>query len=246
MEVVQFFALPYLWRLLMPQIDGQHRVLVVDDEAAVRRFLRNLLEGAGFIVLEAATGIEALDLLKKKHPDVVLLDLRLPDMTGVDVLTVLREWSRVPVLMLSVQNEETDIVAALDAGADDYLSKPFGTAELLARLRSALRRAVREGTIEVYKNGDLVVDLETRIVRVGEKMVSLTPTEYDLLKEFVQNVGRVLTHVHLLRAVWGKGYAEDVGVLRVNISNLRKKLEGGGRRRLLLTEPGVGYRLLSG
>jgi len=163
------------------------------------------------------------------------------------VLQVLREWSKVPVVMLSVQNEEADIVAALDAGADDYLSKPFGSAELLARLRSALRRAVREVSNEVFETSDLLVNLETRVVTVGGETVNLTPTEYDLLKVFVQNPGRVLTHVHLLRSVWGNGYAEDIGVLRVNISNLRKKLEsGGGGRRLLLTEPGVGYRMLTG
>lgn len=224
-----------------------HRVLVVDDESAVRRFLRNLLEGAGFTIFEAGTGGEALDAMKKKHPDVVLLDLRLPDMTGLDVLKVLREWSKVPVVMLSVQNEEQDIVAALDSGADDYLCKPFGTAELLARLRSALRRAVRETASETFSNGELHVNLQTRTVTVAGEAVSLTPTEYDLLKMFVQNPGRVLTHVHLLRSVWGNGYAEDIGVLRVNISNLRKKLEGGGDgRRLLLTEPGVGYRMLTG
>lgn len=224
-----------------------HRVLVVDDESAVRRFLRNLLEGAGFTIFEAGTGGEALDAMKKKPPDVILLDLRLPDMTGLDVLKVLREWSKVPVVMLSVQNEEQDIVAALDAGADDYLCKPFGTAELLARLRSALRRAVRETASETFSTGDLHVNLQTRTVTVAGEAVSLTPTEYDLLKMFVQNPGRVLTHVHLLRSVWGNGYAEDIGVLRVNISNLRKKLEGGGAgRRLLLTEPGVGYRMLTG
>lgn len=226
---------------------SNHRVLVVDDESAVRRFLRNLLEGAGFDIFEAGTGAEALDAMKKKHPDVILLDLGLPDMTGLDVLKVLREWSKVPVVMLSVQNEEQDIVAALDAGADDYLCKPFGTAELLARLRSALRRAVRETASETFSNGDLHVNLQTRVVTVGGDAVNLTPTEYDLLKMFVQNPGRVLTHVHLLRSVWGNGYIEDIGVLRVNISNLRKKLEGGGGgRRLLLTEPGVGYRMLTG
>jgi two-component system KDP operon response regulator KdpE len=230
------------------QVDqNTHRILVVDDEMAVRRFLRNLLEGAGFTIFEAGTGGEALEAMKKKHPDAILLDLRLPDMTGVEVLQVLREWSKVPVVMLSVQNEEADIVAALDAGADDYLSKPFGSAELLARLRSALRRAVREVSNEVFESGDLMVNLETRVVTVGGETINLTPTEYDLLKVFVQNPGRVLTHVHLLRSVWGNGYAEDIGVLRVNISNLRKKLEGGGEgRRLLLTEPGVGYRMLTG
>lgn len=220
------------------------RVLVVDDEIAVRRFLRNLLEGAGFSILEAANGQDALTLLKQKHPDAVLLDLGLPDLSGLEVLRTLRGWSKVPVLMLSVQNAERDIVSALDAGADDYLTKPFGTAELMARLRSALRRAVCDGGAdEIFSLGNLLVNLESRVVMVDEVVVNLTPTEYDLLKVFVSNAGRVLTHIHLLQAVWGNGYTDEIGILRVNMSNLRRKLEDGGAPRLLLTEPGVGYRL---
>ena len=184
---------------------------------------------------------------RKKHPDAVLLDLCLPDITGLEVLRVLREWSKIPVLMLSVQDQEIDIVSAFDAGADDYLCKPFRTAELLARLRSSLRRTARESSAEVFEAGDVHVDLLAHTVSVAGEPVSLTPTEYDLLKVFITNAGRLLTHTQLLRAVWGNGYAEDVGILRVNISNLRKKLEGREpSRRIIVTEPGVGYRLLAG
>ena len=223
---------------------GSHRVLVVDDEPAVRRLLQSILEEAGYTVFEADTGRAALEAIKKKHLDIVLLDLGLPDMTGVDVLHVLREWNPLPILMLSVENEESTIVEALDAGADDYLTKPFSTPELLARLRSGLRRSSREIRGPIFGAGPLRVDLEQRIVTVGGEDISLTPTEYDLLKVFVQNAGRVLTHSYLLRAIWGKGTVEDVGVLRVNMCNLRRKIEQSAPgNRVLLTEPGVGYRL---
>lgn len=229
----------------MPSSSHGHRVLVVDDEPAVRRMLAGLLEDAGYAVFEADTGKSAIEAAKKKHIDIILLDLRLPDMTGVDVLSILREWSPMPVLMLSVENEEATIVEALDAGADDYLSKPFSAPELLARLRSGLRRGSKEVRGSVFEAGPLRVDLEMRTVMVGETEVALTPTEYDLLKIFINNAGRVLTHSYLLGAIWGKGSVEDVGVLRVNMCNLRRKIErSASGRRLLQTEPGVGYRLL--
>lgn len=221
-----------------------NRILVVDDEAGVRRFLRHALEEAGLKVAEAETGLQALESLRTHHHDLVLLDLCLPDMTGIDLVKVMREWSRVPVVMLSVHDDESDIVEALDAGADDYMRKPMSTPELLARLRSALRRGARDTTEAVFEVGQLRVDTLARLVSVAGESVSLTPTEYDLLKVLIQSPGRVLTHLHLLRAIWGKAAPEDVGVLRVNVCNLRRKLEAkGGGERWILTEPGVGYRL---
>lgn len=221
------------------------RVLVVDDEPGVRSFLRDALEEAGLIVFEAATGIEALESLRTRDLDLVVLDLCLPDMTGTDVLKVLREWTRVPVVMLSVYDDETDIVEALDSGADDYMRKPMSTPQLLARLRSALRRSKGGAVLDsVFEVGNLRIDTIARSVTVSGESVSLTPTEYDLLKLLAQNMGRVLTHLHLLRSIWGKDSPENVGVLRANICNLRRKVEARtGGKGLLLTEPGVGYRL---
>jgi two-component system KDP operon response regulator KdpE len=222
-----------------------HRVLVVDDEPAVRRFLRHTLEEAGLVVQEAGCGRSALEQLRRERPDVVLLDLCLPDLSGIDVVRVLREWSTIPVVMLSVQTDDADIVEALDAGADDFVTKPIGVSQLLARLRSAIRRGARAATPEAaVEVGPLKVDLAKRLVTMDGRAIGLTPTEYDLLKVFADNPGRIVTHLHLLQAVWGKASLDDVGLLRVNMCNLRRKLEQvGSGRRLLLTEPGVGYRL---
>ena len=219
------------------------RVLVVDDERAIRRFLQASL-GGQFTVFEATTGGEALAAVAAHHPDVVLLDLGLPDLDGVEVTRRLREWTRIPIIVVSVREQETDKIAALDAGADDYLTKPFGVGELLARLRAALRRAAQPETQPVFESGDLVVDMNRREVRVGGNLVSLTPTEYELLRTLVRHAGKVLTHDQLLRAVWGTAYQSEAHMLRVNISNLRHKLEPDpARPAYILTEPGVGYRL---
>ena len=220
-------------------------VLVVDDEVQIRRLLRVCLEADGYRVLEAATGQEAITEAAQRKPDVVVLDLGLPDMDGVAVLQRLREWSRVPVLVLSVRDREEDKIAALDHGADDYVTKPFGTGELLARLRVAQRHADPAPEMSVFRSGRLEVDLTARVVKLEGKEVKLTATEYSLLRLFVQHAGKVLTHRHILREVWGPNYTEQTHYLRVYMAHLREKLEREpSKPRLLITEPGVGYRLI--
>jgi two-component system KDP operon response regulator KdpE len=219
------------------------RVLIVDDEIAILRFLRVALNGEGFVVFEASSGQEALKALALERPDLLLLDLGLPDMDGVQVTRRLREWSQVPVIILSVREQEADKVAALDAGADDYLTKPFGVGELLARIRTVLRRQAGGTSEPVFTLGGLVVDLANRQVTVESQVVQLTPTEYDLLRALVIMAGKVVTNHQLLRQVWGEGY-DDLHILRVNISNLRRKIEHDPSRPTYLhTESGVGYRL---
>jgi len=220
------------------------RVLVVDDERPIRRFLRVALSTEGYEVGEAGTAAEAIERAVSERPDVVILDLGLPDGDGLDVLRKLREWSSVPVIILSVRGQEADKIAALDSGADDYLTKPFGSGELLARLRVALRRSWRPADEPVISLGGLTIDLASRAVSVDGRQVDLTTTEYALLKAMAQNAGKVLTHRQLLRAVWGPGYENQSHLLRVNISNLRRKLESDPLLpRRIVTEPGVGYRL---
>jgi two-component system KDP operon response regulator KdpE len=222
---------------------GAH-ILVVDDEPAIRRFLKTILSAHGYTVYEAARGSEAVAQVAARRPDVIVLDLGLPDMDGVQVTRLLREWSQTPILILSVRGGEADKIAALDAGADDYLTKPFGSGELLARLRVALRRAARNANEPVFSVGGLKMDLARRLVTMDERPVQLTPTEYDLLRALVAEAGKVLTHHQLLRAVWGVGYDDEMHMLRVNISNLRKKIEPDPTRpHYIVTEPGVGYRL---
>ena len=221
-------------------------VLVVEDEAPIRRFLRAGLGSQGYRVLEAVTGAEALTQAATRVPDLVLLDLGLPDIEGFEVVRRLREWSEVPVLVLSARGREDDKVRALDAGADDYVTKPFAMGELLARIRVALRRRARvdEPARSVFETGGLAVDLARhRVTRDGGE-VRLTPTEFRLIAALARQPGRVLTHAHLLREVWGPAAAGQHHYLRVYMAQLRHKLEHDpSRPQLLITEPGVGYRL---
>jgi two-component system, OmpR family, KDP operon response regulator KdpE len=222
-------------------------VLVVEDDPPILRFLRIALTSHGFRYAEATTGQEALVRFGELRPDLVILDLGLPDRDGIGVLRELRAFSRVPVVVLSARDRELDKVVALDSGADDYLSKPFGVGELIARLKVALRHATAAMAAPagpVFTTGDLTVDLEARVVKVGGREVRLTRHEFGLLAQLVQHAGKVLTHRQLLRAVWGPEYGDENHYVRVYMAQLRRKIEAEpARPRWLLTEPGVGYRL---
>jgi two-component system KDP operon response regulator KdpE len=222
-------------------------VLVVEDEPQMRKFLRATLEAHSYRMVGAATGQEAIAEATTSTPDVVLLDLGLPDVDGVEIVRRLREWTDVPIIIVSARDQEKEKIRALDAGADDYLTKPFGAGELLARMRVAQRHADRrkEGTADpVFKVDDLEVDLAKRLVSVGGRTVHLTPTEYKLLTVLIRAGGNVVTHRHLLKEVWGVSFAEHTHYLRVFMAQLRHKLEEDpARPRYLLTEPGVGYRV---
>lgn len=219
------------------------RILVVDDERPIRRFLQASLSGQ-YQVIEAANGEDAIQAVVKEQPDLIILDLGLPDIDGVDVTRRLREWTQIPIIIVSVREQEAEKIRALDAGADDYLTKPFGAAELMARIRVALRHAPQPEAGSVFTDDDLSVDLAQRIVSVAGKETFLTPTEYDILRTLVEHVGKVVTHRQLLRMVWGTAYEEETHLLRVNVSNLRRKIERDpAKPRHVITEPGVGYRL---
>ena len=220
-------------------------VLVVDDELQIRRFLRISLEGSQYRVYEAENGRDALARAAQLRPDVIILDMNLPDMEGTEVLRRLREWTSMPVIILSVRDADRDKVAALDAGADDYLTKPFSTAELLARLRVARRHAQPSPEEPIFTAGAVQIDLARRTVTRNGEPVKLTPTEYALLRLLVQHAGRVLTHRQILREVWGPEYVDETHYLRVYFAQLRQKLEvNPALPRLIVTEPGVGYRLV--
>lgn len=224
--------------------EAGQRVLVVDDENAIRRYLRTALTAQGFTVYEAANGEEAVNGVLNNRPDIIILDLGLPDFDGIEVTRRLREWSQTPIIILSVREAENDKIAALDAGADDYLTKPFGTGELMARMRVVMRRLANKSDEPVIQVDDLKMDLSRRLVTVKGQEISLTPTEYDILRLLMQNAGKVLTHRQLLRQVWGTAYENEMHLLRVNISNLRRKIETDpARPHYLVTESGVGYRL---
>lgn len=225
-------------------MEKSQRVLVVDDETSIRRYLRAALSAQGFTIYEATNGQEAIDAVIANRPDIIILDLGLPDFDGIEVTRRLREWSQTPIIILSVREAESDKIAALDAGADDYLTKPFSSGELMARMRVAMRRLASKSDEPVLQVDNLKMDLSLRLVAVDDKEISLTPTEYDILRLLLQNAGKVLTHRQLLRQVWGTAYESEMHLLRVNISNLRGKIESDpGRPKYIVTEPGVGYRL---
>ncbi|MCC7543029.1 MAG: response regulator [Deltaproteobacteria bacterium] len=222
-------------------------ILVVEDEPQMRKFVRASLTSHGYRVLEADRAVDAVRMLTSHNPEMVLLDLGLPDGDGIELTKQLREWSRVPIIVLSARGREDDKVAALDAGADDYLTKPFGVNELLARMRVALRHAQSRGAdayVQTFEFGELKIDLVRREVFRGAEELHLTPTEYRLLVLFAQNAGKVLTHRQILKEVWGPAYAAQTHYVRVHMAELRKKVEADpSRPKLLVTEPGVGYRL---
>jgi two-component system, OmpR family, KDP operon response regulator KdpE len=222
---------------------GDARVLVVDDEPQIVRGLRVVLQNAGYRVEEATTKREALDALSFRPPDAIVLDLLLPDGDGVEVTTDIRRWSRVPIVVLSAVGDEQQKVRALDAGADDYVTKPFGTEELLARLRAVLRRRSEEGDSAVTV-GELEIDLADRSVHRNGEEVHLTPIEFDLLSKLAEHPGRLVTHRQLLQEVWGPGYEDETHYLRVHFAHVRAKIEADpSNPRYVITEPGIGYRL---
>ena len=230
---------------MMDAVVERASVLVIDDEIQIRRLLRVCLERNQYQVLEAGTGEAGIDAAIQHQPKIVLLDLGLPDIDGLAVLQRIREWSQAPVLIVSVRGREHDKISALDAGANDYITKPFSTGELLARLRVVQRYATPVATAQQFTSGPLSVDLALRTVKVNGRAVKLTATEYALLAMFVRHAGKVLTHGQLLKEIWGSVETDKTGPLRVYMGYLREKLEANpARPQLLVTEPGVGYRLV--
>ncbi len=220
-------------------------ILVIDDEAQIRRFLKIGLESRGYRVYEAGKGEEGLTQTVMKKPDIILLDLNLPDMSGIDVLKKLREWYQAPVIVLTVRESEHDKIELLDNGADDYITKPFNMGELLARIRAILRRTKQEAEEPVFTYRDIVIDFSKRLVTVGGSIVKFTPLEYDLLRLFAKNPGKVLTQRQIMREIWGPGMESETSYLRVYVATIRKKIEEDpSRPKILITEPAVGYRFV--
>jgi len=224
------------------------RILIVDDEKTIRRFLKATLISHGYNVYEATNAKEALECSVSAHPDAIILDLGLPDMDGIEVTRQIRKRAKTPIIILSVRENEDDKIAALDAGADDYLTKPFNAGEMLARLRAVMRRLLPQNERSVFKVGKLSIDISSHSVEIKGHEIHLTPTEYDLLKVLVLNAGKIMTHGRILKEIWNKDedFEEAAHLLRVTISNLRNKIESNPDRPVyILTEPGVGYRLSS-
>lgn len=220
------------------------KVLIIDDEYAIRRFLRTALDAHGYEVYESSTGEDAIVQTINIKPDLIILDLGLPGLNGIEVTKRIREWAETPIIILSVHDQDQDKISALDAGADDFLTKPFSVGELTARMRVALRHVHYEAAEHIFRTGQLSVDLSAHVVTFGGETLQLTPTEYDLLKTLVKYAGRVLTHQQLLKEVRGVAYQKETHLLRVHMSNLRHKIEpDAARPQYILTEPGVGYRL---
>jgi len=223
------------------------RILVIDDEPQIRKLLRVALRAHGYQLEEAANGQDGIALATTFNPDLIILDLGLPDADGKDVVRSIREWTQVPVIVLTVREQEQEKIAALDAGADDYVTKPFSVGELMARMRVSLRRSAAGDNQPVISCGKLSVDLVQRKVTIEEREIKLTPTEYEIIKVLAQHAGRVLTHTQLLKAVWGNNYSEDRQYLWVYIGQLRRKIEDDpAKPRYIITDSGVGYRLMGG
>lgn len=223
------------------------RVLIVDDELQIRRFLRITLEANDYRVFEVDNGHDAITESARLRPDLIILDMGLPDIDGLEVLRRLREWTPTPVIILSVRDADQDKIAALDTGADDYLTKPFSVDELMARMRTAQRHARADPQPSIFTSGNVQIDLTRRLVTKNDEPVKVTPTEYALLRLLIRHAGKVLTHRQILKEVWGPEYMDETHYLRVYFAQLRQKLEDDpARPRLILTEPGVGYRLATG
>jgi two-component system KDP operon response regulator KdpE len=223
----------------------KQNILVIDDEVQIRRLLRITLEASEYNVTEAQDGRSGIELSASSRPHLILLDLGLPDEDGQVILRKLREWTKVPIIILSVRNSEKDIITALDSGADDYLTKPFNTGELLARIRAAIRHNQPEQSTPLFKNGSIEVDFTNRTVKREGEVVKLTATEYSLLALFIRNAGKVITHSYILKEIWGKMYSDDSQYVRIYIAQLRKKLENNPNKpQYFVTESGVGYRFV--